>query len=794
MNGIPIPAFFAYPSDPPSLGETIRNAIHEINKGGRVLIKSWEECKVGGKVVIEEICREIAEARIFCADLTGMNANVMFELGYAIAKGRRIWLALDTSFVDSKAHFEQLRVLTTIGHAKYCNSKELMQGFYKDEPYSDVDNTVFEKAIRPSLGPTVGQKALYLKSRHDTEASIRISQMVNGLKTADVNVIVDDPKESTVQSLTWYGIQVYSSLCVICHLTGPDRVGARLHTARCALVCGMAFGMDKKLLMITEGEFLAPIDYRDLLHHYRTAAEASRQLREWLNKFETTLYEKKTAQESYISSVALASELKELQVGEYIAENEASRLVKDYFVETVPFQEALEGTHTLFVGRKGTGKTANFLKAASTLQIDKRNLVCVIKPVAYDLQGIVTLLRRYKQRDTKGYAVESLWKFLLFTEIANASADAIRRKPPSAQTPEETDFLSFLQKEDQIAIPDFTIRLERCVEALLSTPEAERGAETARLAISEALHQGALKRLRTALGSVLRTKKRVAVLVDNLDKAWDKQGDLDSLAEFLLGLLSGAARLPVEFKHEDARREPVALTLTVFLRSDIFYKLLTVAREPDKIAYSKISWDDNELLLRIIEERFASSHGETVQPVELWARYFCSSVQDVPTREYICSRILPRPRDLIFFMKAAIAKAVNHRHGQVRETDILEAEKEYSQYALESILVENGIAIQSLENILYEFAGSRPYLDKQEITGILEKAGVDSCEHTRIIEHLGSLAFLGLEVAPGDFRFADDPPTHKRNVALAGKLASAGSSPRFMIHPAFWAFLEVANK
>ena len=69
------------------------------------------------------------------------------------------------------------------------------------------------------------------------------------------------------------------------------------------------------------------------------------------------------------------------------------------------------------VGRKGSGKTAIFLKLGSKLAENKRNLVCVIKPIAYDLEGVVSLLKKYKERDAKGYAIESLWKFLLYAEI-----------------------------------------------------------------------------------------------------------------------------------------------------------------------------------------------------------------------------------------------------------------------------------------------------------------------------------------------------------------------------------------
>jgi hypothetical protein len=483
---------------------------------------SWEDCKLGGKVVIQEICGAIEEADVFCADLTGMNPNVMFELGYAIAINRRIWLVLDTTFTSSKDHFEQLRILTTVGYSKYCNSKDLVAGFLKDEPYKDLQNTIFEKAIRPSLGPTVDEKILYLKSRHETEASVRISRRVDELRSADIIIVVDDPKESTVQSLTWYGVQVYSAIGLVCHLTSMDRVGARLLNARYALVCGMAFGMGKKLLMIAEGDFLAPIDYRDLLRHYTTAAEAEKHVQDWLGQVEKSRYERTVAQTNFASAVKLATELKGLQVGEYIAENEADRLVEQYFVETAAYSQALQAGQAVFVGRKGSGKSANLFKLAAEIGKDRRNLVCVIKPVAYELEGIVSLLRKYKERDAKGYAIESLWKFLLYTELANAAAEPLKKQPAGSLNPDESELLRLLHEERGVLSEDFTIRLQRCAEAILAT-EADQGSpEKYRVAISEAIHQGVLKQLRILLGRILASKKRVAILIDNLDKAWDK--------------------------------------------------------------------------------------------------------------------------------------------------------------------------------------------------------------------------------------------------------------------------------
>ena len=139
--------FFAYPSTPKTISETIRAAVANLNKSNIVHIKVWEDCRVGGKVIVDEICKEIVQADLFCADLTHLNANVMFELGYAIAKNKRIWLLLDTSIVEVGKRFDQLRILTTVGYTSYCNSRDIEEAFYRDSPYLDLSDTIYETAI-----------------------------------------------------------------------------------------------------------------------------------------------------------------------------------------------------------------------------------------------------------------------------------------------------------------------------------------------------------------------------------------------------------------------------------------------------------------------------------------------------------------------------------------------------------------------------------------------------------------------------------------------------------------------
>lgn len=64
----------------------MRAAVSSLNSSGLVNLKTWEDCRVGGKVIIQEICSEISQSQLFCADLTHVNPNVMFELGFAIAQ------------------------------------------------------------------------------------------------------------------------------------------------------------------------------------------------------------------------------------------------------------------------------------------------------------------------------------------------------------------------------------------------------------------------------------------------------------------------------------------------------------------------------------------------------------------------------------------------------------------------------------------------------------------------------------------------------------------------------------
>jgi hypothetical protein len=785
--------FFAYPSAPPGIPPTISAAIAAINSTQNAEIKSWEELRIGGKYLIGEICTAIDEADFLCADITGINPNVMFEIGYAIATDKRIWLIRDESYTDAKKEFDQVRLLTTVGYSPYTSSQDIIKGFFHEKPHLTPEETIWRLSIEPVLAAgTIEKQILYLEERHPTEASLQVSRVLDDSRIPNTR---DNPRETTAHPANWYAQQLWDSLGLLAHFCSSSRVGFRLHNARYALVCGMAYGFKISTLMISEqDDLLAPIDYRDSLRYYTTPREAAGAAEEWLLPIRRDDRTLETIKATRSRALRLATELKDfhLQLGDYIAEDESSSL-NTYFVETTVSQDILNGTQNVFVGRKGTGKSANLIHASDVIGRDVQNLVCLIKPAGYEIEGLVRLFAGYTTNDFKGFAIESLWKFMLYTELAKAAAEQISRQELWRLTePDSKALVDLLEDEKQAFAGDFSVRLERMVNRLHLVPKTD-ASDVFRSGISEALHTAVIGKLRSVLIRVLNRKRQVILLVDNLDKSWTKRADLAQLAQFLLGLLIATSRVGAELSRSGRERMPVNFSSAIFLRSDIFEMVQAVALEPDKLSFTRLRWDDDELLLRIIEERYIASHGPESDPADMWHRYFCPQVLGVPTREYLVNQILKRPRDIVYLVKSAVSFAVNRKHDRVEEKDILDAEDSYSQYALDSILVENGISIPQLEDVLDQFSGSPAILSHTLARQTVSRATIPIEKVDSAVEHLVRLSFLGVEIGVDSFAFSDESRELRRNVVLAQRYCEeTGGEQRYLINRAFRSFLRVA--
>lgn len=782
-----VKGFFAYQSYPEDLNETIEKTIDQLNSSGVIEVKGWKNNNVVGNNIIKEILDEIDKREVFICDLTYLNFNVLFELGYAIGKNKKVWIVLNPDVENSNREYAKLKMLTTIGYASYSNSQSLVEKFYKEQPYENLDKTILvEETSKITLNNN--NTIFYLKSPIDSDASMQLTVLVNN---STLPKVIDDAKEMGTQPLNWYIKNIMASYGVVVHFVSESHENSCMSNAKNSLISGLVRGLDVELLMLAHAPFEPPIDYSDVLKVHSTASKCKEYAEEWLNLLESCYKERKSDYGAHIKKKKALTELQTLFIGEPVAEHEHKELSK-YFVETSEYLEALKSQQMLFIGRKGTGKTANLYKLADELTKDKRNFICVIQPVGHEIEGVLDLLKQSKPNSEKGYLVESIWKYLIYTELAKTVFRNLKNRPHYVPLSEhEQDLLTFVERNQKMINADFTLRLENAIKSLNELSDYD-SIESKRLKVSEILHSTVIKQLRHKLGNILHGNKKVSILVDNLDASWNSGSDLKELSGLLFSLLMIVKKITGEFQSTDYRNQSVNLSLIVFLRSDIFTQILSYANERDKIQHTKMVWHDPELLFRVIEARINYSVEFISSPEELWSKFFCLEVDRIPLKEYVINLIIPRPRDIIFFFRAAIQEAVNRGHAKVEESDFKSAEFIYSQFALDSLLAENGNRVDDLESVISEFAGVTSALTIDELNQVLSDAGILNKEDA--IDLLFELTFLGLETQKDKFEFFDQRRGKRILYKLAERTVKTETKvQRFKINRAFYAYLDIKD-
>ena len=83
---------------------------------------------------------------------------------------------------------------------------------------------------------------------------------------------------------------------------------------------------------------------------------------------------------------------------------------------------------------------------------------------------------------------------------------------------------------------------------------------------------------------------KLAILTDNLDKAWDSESDLSLQSEMILSLLEVSGKLQQELIGKNNCK--IESSVIVFLRKDIHNYILSKSREPDKLIISshEVEW------------------------------------------------------------------------------------------------------------------------------------------------------------------------------------------------------------
>jgi hypothetical protein len=428
-------------------------------------------------------------------------------------------------------------------------------------------------------------------------------------------------------------------------------------------------------------------------------------------------------------------------------------------------------------------------QAVAELRTDRRVLVVPIKPSSYDLAGLISVLERFPDTSKREYFLLNLWSYLLCTEVAIRAISHAEDLPAGLGA--DANIAHLAEELERLAIDTDSDLSSRLDEAIAGAAEAARSSADDLMGAAESLRGRWHGPLLASVRKALHGYDRVAVLVDNLDKTWERGVDFEKLSLFLLSLLVTSGRIQADFAKSRNDQPSVNLTLTVFLRTDIYDVIAMYAREPDKINPQSIQWQDEELLIRVLEDRYVANRATSeADPESLWSEVFAPEVHSLSARDYFLWRALPRPRDIIFLGNAALTTAINRRHGVVLAQDFSHAESTYSRFAVEALLVESEAQGFDLEELLFEFAGTDSTVTEEDLAEILPSGTAGDAVKNWLIR----TSFLGIETRDGSFVHVEGESEARKKLRAAQRLAARMNRPlRYRVHPAFRPYLDIRD-
>ena len=699
-------------------------------------------------------------ARTVVADVTTLNFNVLFEIGYAMGLGLPIIPVRDTSYIQDKKVFDELGLLDNLGYLDFQNSRELADKILKRLEFR-----------APSLQqPSINrEQALYLIRSHvHTDGMLKL---MSALKKSGLWFRTFDPKETPRLSLHDAFKQTLSSFGVIAHLISPQRTGATAHNARCAFVSGLAMAAQKYVLMLQETEVTQPIDYRDVVRSYSNPATVPDLIIPMIAKVVEKLQESR-----FVPITLPLKPLEKIDLGDLAAENEIKGL-RSYFVPTAEYNEAKRGHARLVVGRKGTGKTAIFYGIRNAYKPSQSHLVLDLKPEGHQFTKLRESILNELTPGLQEHVLTAFWNYLLLMEIAHKVVHADRvfsYRDPSikkAYLDVETAYGTDTLTEQA----DFSERLLKLVEGVVSRkPDAVKVLTTAD--VTNLIYSKDIRALSDALGRYLTKKEGVWLLFDNLDKGWPVFGALVEDILILRSLLEATRKLERQLESRDVEFHAV-----VFIRSEIYERLIYDTPDRGKDTAVLLDWNDIEVFREIVRRRIAlNTEMEEMNFEELWQIFFDSHIHGEETFSYILNHTLMRPRDVLRFLRECIDVAVNRGHGKVTEADILQAERAFSDDAFQELIFELGDLGSYFPNIPYTFIGSQVYLSRIQLHSTLASIEVPDEDMQYVEDVLLWFSFLGITDLPHEDRYAYEFQHNIRRMT-SGLSQEFG----FVIHPAF---------
>ena len=402
-------------------------------------------------------------------------------------------------------------------------------------------------------------------------------------------------------------------------------------------------------------------------------------------------------------------DLKHLTFGAPAAERDIDFGLADYFFESDAFSRLSSRDKTILIGNRGTGKSAIF-KILAERGRKSGALVLELNPENYSYEMLCSVLKAEKEGAwAKHGAFASAWKFLIYVQVMRE----LTRQGSAFKAGAAAKIYNYLRdnhkgsQENPIAI---LVSYLKRIEGIKVGPW-EAAAKTRELAQLYKLQE--IEPLVPCIAE-LTARRKVVVLVDELDKGWDNSEDAKAF-------VSGLFQASVALNEKDSN-----LSVYISLRQELYDSIPALYDDAQKYRdiIETIRWGESGLLAVVANRiRFSVPQLREQGDAECWNSVFAETLQYRKARSfnYMIDRTLYRPREIIQFCTDALEEGKVQNVQPIDYSVISRAEQVYSDAREKDIAAEYRFQYPGLQSVFEVFRGRTYTMERSELEDVCLK-------------------------------------------------------------------------
>lgn len=234
-----------------------------------VIYEPWVFNDVAGGALISPILGKIDKSPFVIADITYLNLNVVYEIGFAIGRNKRAFLVRHKHTEGDKQLVKAVGIFDTLGYHEYETFNDL-----KDRLCAHIEDTHLH--VSKELHSKFPVYIVEPSFRDDciTTAISRIRKARYPYRSYNGD---NDLRMSASDTLR----QVSAASGVVLPFQDLAIDGARPHNIRCMFVAGLSEGMGKPTLLLCPSAFEAPLDIKDEITPFKTPHDIAEAIAEF---------------------------------------------------------------------------------------------------------------------------------------------------------------------------------------------------------------------------------------------------------------------------------------------------------------------------------------------------------------------------------------------------------------------------------------------------------------------------------------------------------------------------------